>query len=140
MGSSDTKRHKGKGKGYKGWSKGYGKYDYQDDWRYETSNAQHDAAKTWGSTGSDFGRSTSRHNGGGKNESGSCRIKISNVPRGLNRRDVRDAFKECGPVKYSEMEGDVVFITFEDMASAKRAVATFDRGEMNGNVIYVTHH
>merc|ERR1712217_548259 len=75
-------------------------------------------------------------NGGG---GGSSRIRVSNVPRNLDWRNIKEAFEDNGRVTRCEVENGVAWITFESLIDAKKAVQTFDRGELNGQTIFVTH-
>lgn len=70
---------------------------------------------------------------------GSCRIRVSNVPKNLNWRDIKEAFEDNGRVTRCEVERGVAWVTFENPTDAKKAVQTFDRGELNGQTIFVTH-
>jgi len=70
---------------------------------------------------------------------GSCRIRVSNVPKNLNWRDIKEAFEDNGRVTRCEVERGVAWVTFENPVDAKKAVQTFDRGELNGQTIFVTH-
>lgn len=66
------------------------------------------------------------------------RIKVTNVPRDLDLRDIRDAFEtETGKVAQCEQEGRTVYMTFAFPGSAKKAIETFDKGELNGKTISV---
>lgn len=67
-----------------------------------------------------------------------ARIRVSNVPRDLDRRDILDAFQDHGRVLHCSVERGVALITFEDALEAKKAVKTFDRGQLNGQTIYVS--
>mmetsp|Transcript_83146 Transcript_83146/g.248083 ORF Transcript_83146/g.248083 Transcript_83146/m.248083 type:complete len:322 (+) Transcript_83146:1-966(+) len=68
-----------------------------------------------------------------------CRIRVSNVPRNLDWRDIKEAFEDNGRVTQCEVERGVAWITFSRPSDAKKAVQTFDRGELNGQTIFVTH-
>mmetsp|Transcript_126779 Transcript_126779/g.247077 ORF Transcript_126779/g.247077 Transcript_126779/m.247077 type:complete len:442 (-) Transcript_126779:147-1472(-) len=70
---------------------------------------------------------------------GSSRIRVSNVPKNLNWRDIKEAFEDNGRVERCEVERGVAWVTFANPLDAKKAVQTFDRGELNGQTIFVTH-
>jgi len=65
-------------------------------------------------------------------------IRVSNVPRSLDWRDIKDAFEDTGRVTQCEVERGVAYVTFDNAVDAKKAVQTFDRGELNGQTIFVT--
>merc|ERR1719329_154023 len=66
------------------------------------------------------------------------RIKVSNIPKTLDWRDLKNAFeKEAGPVERCELRMGEAMITFTRPQDARRAVETFDRGELNGRTIGV---
>lgn len=65
-------------------------------------------------------------------------IRVSNVPRDLDERDIQDAFEDIGRVLGCEVERGVAYVTFSSPQDAKTAVKTFDRGELNGQTIFVT--
>jgi len=105
-------------------------------------------ARTWGGSGSDWGsaaKSSARRvsndfsNTTRNSSSGSCRIRVSNVPKNLDWRDIKEAFEDNGRVTRCEVERGVAWVTFESSLDAKKAVQTFDRGELNGQTIFVTH-
>jgi len=67
------------------------------------------------------------------------RIKVTNVPRDLASRDIKDAFEaEAGKTVSCELDRGVAYLTFMRTADARKAVETFDRGELNGKTIAVT--
>lgn len=66
------------------------------------------------------------------------RIRVANVPRNLDTRDVKEAFEDVGTVVQCKVERGVAYVTFRSALVAKKAVQTFDRGELNGQTIYVT--
>lgn len=69
----------------------------------------------------------------------SKKIKVANIPRDLGMRDIREAFEaEAGRVEHCEMRGDTAYIEFGNAKDARKAVDTFDRGELNGRTIEVT--
>eukprot|EP00439_Symbiodinium_sp_Y106_P022866 s4273_g2.t2 len=65
-------------------------------------------------------------------------IRVCNVPKNLDDRDIQEAFEDIGRVTKCEVERGVAVITFANSAHAKKAVQTFDRGELNGQTIYVS--
>lgn len=65
-------------------------------------------------------------------------IRVMNVPRSLDCADIKEAFEDTGKVLKCEVERGVARVTFKNAADAKRAVNTFDRGELNGQTIFVT--
>lgn len=64
-------------------------------------------------------------------------VRVSNVPVELDKRDVKEAFEEIGKVTRCEVDRGVAMITFSSAADAKKAIQTFDRGELNGQTIFV---
>ncbi|CAK9043139.1 Hypothetical protein SCF082_LOCUS24712 [Durusdinium trenchii] len=62
------------------------------------------------------------------------------VPKNLEDRDIKKAFEDIGRVTKCEVEHGVAIITFANSSHAKKAVQTFDRGELNGQTIYVSVH
>lgn len=71
-------------------------------------------------------------------EPAGCRIKVTNVPLDLDRHDIKEAFEDRGRIVRCEVDRGVAMITFERAADAKQAVQTFDRGELNGQTIFVS--
>ncbi|CAK9043388.1 unnamed protein product [Durusdinium trenchii] len=67
-------------------------------------------------------------------------IRVCNVPKNLEDRDIQEAFEDIGRVTQCEVERGVAIITFANSSHAKKAVQTFDRGELNGQTIYVSVH
>eukprot|EP00931_Biecheleriopsis_adriatica_P035242 TRINITY_DN2028_c0_g1_i1.p1 TRINITY_DN2028_c0_g1~~TRINITY_DN2028_c0_g1_i1.p1 ORF type:complete len:455 (+),score=117.12 TRINITY_DN2028_c0_g1_i1:74-1438(+) len=65
-------------------------------------------------------------------------IRVCNVPKNLDHRDIKEAFEDIGRVTRCEVERGVATISFEKAADAKKAVQTFDRGELNGQTIFVS--
>lgn len=66
------------------------------------------------------------------------RVKVKNIPRDLEAQDIKEAFEaEAGKVARCELERGTAWITFVRHEDAKKAVQTFDRGELNGNIIAV---
>jgi len=64
---------------------------------------------------------------------------VKNIPLGLDSRDIRDAFQSAtGVVTSCKLSHDgTARISFDRPEDAKKAVATFDQGELNGNIISV---
>lgn len=67
-----------------------------------------------------------------------ARIKVTNVPSNLDWRDIKEAFEDVGNVIKCDVDRGVASIIFERAGDAKKAVQTFDRGELNGQTIYVS--
>merc|ERR1711924_332120 len=65
-------------------------------------------------------------------------VKVCNVPRDLDKRDIKEAFEDNGQVTDCTVERGVAMVTFANLVDAKKAVQTFDRGELNGQTIFVT--
>jgi len=71
--------------------------------------------------------------------SAGCRIKVTNVPRNLSNTDIQEAFEDVGIVKSCRLgTNGVAYITFNKAQDAKKAQTTFDRGELNNQMIYVS--
>jgi len=113
----------------------------------KSSQAERGRTANWG-TGSGWSRYLTGAAGGDvesvgsvrrSSMGGSCRIRVSNVPKNLNWRDIKEAFEDNGRVTRCEVERGVAWVTFENPVDAKKAVQTFDRGELNGQTIFVTH-
>jgi len=69
----------------------------------------------------------------------SKRIKVTNIPRDLDMYDIKDAFEaEAGKIVDCKMARGTAMITFGNAKDARKAVDTFDRGELNGKTIEVT--
>lgn len=66
------------------------------------------------------------------------KIKVTNIPRDLDMRDIKDAFEaEAGKIASCTMERGTAWIVFTNPKDAMKAVDTFDRGELNGKTITV---
>lgn len=65
------------------------------------------------------------------------KIRVSNVPKSLDEQEIREAFEDVGVVSKCSLDRGVAIIAFNNSSAAKKAVATFDRGELNGQTIYV---
>lgn len=67
------------------------------------------------------------------------RIKVTNVPRDLSERDIEEAFEqETGTVLKCILKDKTAYITFAKSEDARKAVANFDRGQLNGRTISAT--
>lgn len=75
----------------------------------------------------------------GRRPGAQATVRVSNVPRNLDWRDIKDAFQDIGRVVECEVERGVAYVIFDNAVDAKKAVQTFDRGELNGQTIFVTH-
>ncbi|CAE7586710.1 unnamed protein product [Symbiodinium natans] len=66
-------------------------------------------------------------------------IMVQNIPPGLDSRDIKDAFQSAtGTVNSCNLRKDgTARISFDRPEDAKKAVATFDHGELNGSIISV---
>lgn len=65
-------------------------------------------------------------------------IKVTNIPRDLDMQDIKDAFEaEAGRIAHCEMQRGTARIEFYNAKDARKAVDTFDRGELNGKTIEV---
>mmetsp|Transcript_46743 Transcript_46743/g.111165 ORF Transcript_46743/g.111165 Transcript_46743/m.111165 type:complete len:378 (-) Transcript_46743:98-1231(-) len=65
------------------------------------------------------------------------RIRVGNVPRNLDCYDLREAFQDVGRVNGCDVEAGTAYVWFDREIDAKKAVQTFDRGELNGQTITV---
>jgi len=69
----------------------------------------------------------------------SKQIKVKNIPHDLDWRDIKGAFEsEAGKISRCELERGTAWITFDRPEDARKAVETFDRGELNGKTIEVS--
>jgi len=69
----------------------------------------------------------------------SKQIKVKNIPHDLDWRDIKGAFEaEAGKIARCELDKGVAWITFQHAEDARKAVETFDRGELNGKTIEVS--
>lgn len=98
--------------------------------------------RSWGDTDADWtttpkGCAVKRNTGGGGAHNGH-RIRVANVPKNLDWREIKEAFEDSGRVVRCEVDRDIAWITFEDAKIAKKAVQTFDHGELNGQTIFVS--
>eukprot|EP00450_Noctiluca_scintillans_P001484 CAMPEP_0194504542 /NCGR_PEP_ID=MMETSP0253-20130528/29006_1 /TAXON_ID=2966 /ORGANISM="Noctiluca scintillans" /LENGTH=303 /DNA_ID=CAMNT_0039346951 /DNA_START=77 /DNA_END=988 /DNA_ORIENTATION=+ len=74
-----------------------------------------------------------------KSRSSAKRVKVTNIPRDLHQSDIGEAFEaEAGKVVSCELDRGTCWITFSRPEDARKAVETFDRGELNGKTIGVT--
>mmetsp|Transcript_11299 Transcript_11299/g.25971 ORF Transcript_11299/g.25971 Transcript_11299/m.25971 type:complete len:542 (+) Transcript_11299:67-1692(+) len=67
------------------------------------------------------------------------RVRVSNIPKDLDPRDIKDAFEsETGKIMSCITErGGVAWLSYTSEKAAQKAVETFNRGELNGNIIKV---
>jgi len=66
-------------------------------------------------------------------------IKVTNIPHDVNVQDIRDAFEqETGKITRCRLDRGTAWIAFQTSGAARKAVDTFDRGELNGQNIGVT--
>lgn len=136
-GGADYARGNGGGRGWDSWGSGAGP---DRDWR-----GPPEREPRWGTVTNGAARAAARPappvsrvgSGGGGGGTG-ARIKVSNVPRDLDQRDIREAFEDIGRVLSCEVARGTAWITFERAQDAKKAMMTFDRGELNGQTILVT--
>lgn len=93
-----------------------------------------------GGCGFSWGSPAKRSRAGAADDLAKCvRIKVTNVPRTLKARDIREAFEaEAGRTNRCELVNNVAWIHFYSAEDARKAVETFDRGELNGKTITVT--
>jgi len=65
-------------------------------------------------------------------------IKVTNIPRDVSMADLRDAFEaETGKITRCRLDRGTAWIAFQTSSMARKAVDTFDRGELNGQNIGV---
>jgi len=65
-------------------------------------------------------------------------IKVTNIPHDVNVQDIRDAFEqETGKITRCRLDRGTAWIAFQTSGAARKAVDTFDRGELNGQNIGV---
>jgi len=65
-------------------------------------------------------------------------VKVTGIPRDVQMRDIKEAFEaETGKIVSCRLERGTAWIAFTRAADAKKAIATFDRGELNGAIIGV---
>merc|ERR1712060_591728 len=66
-------------------------------------------------------------------------VKVTNIPKELKARDVREAFEsETGKIDKCELGRGTAKITFMRASDAVKAVDAFHKGELNGKIIQVT--
>lgn len=69
---------------------------------------------------------------------GVTKIKVTNIPKDVTDQDLRDAFEqETGKITRCRLQRGTAEISFSTAKAAKKAVDTFDRGELNGKTIRV---
>jgi len=130
------------------WAGGYNDYGgSSSSWRMEGSWEQRERSPRGGERGgmrSAGGERFNERRPRGKDERSYGhvnRIKVTNVPRDLGARDIKHAFEaEAGKTTSCELDGKrgVAYLTFAFPEDARKAVETFDRGELNGKTITVT--
>mmetsp|Transcript_34775 Transcript_34775/g.75578 ORF Transcript_34775/g.75578 Transcript_34775/m.75578 type:complete len:402 (-) Transcript_34775:9-1214(-) len=130
-----------------GWSSGASRKRGIDD-RWEAADAGHGrggGSRPGGAVGGSSGVWTSTVKRGRFDDGPSERdrseksVKVTNIPTDLDWRDIKGAFEnEAGKILRCEMEKGTAWITFEKASDARKAVDTFDRGELNGRTIEVT--
>mmetsp|Transcript_19724 Transcript_19724/g.35422 ORF Transcript_19724/g.35422 Transcript_19724/m.35422 type:complete len:437 (+) Transcript_19724:3-1313(+) len=65
-------------------------------------------------------------------------VKVTNIPRDLEMQDIKDAFEqETGRITRCKMDRGTAWIAFSRPEHARKAVDTFDMGELNGQTIGV---
>jgi len=65
-------------------------------------------------------------------------VKVTNIPRDVNMQDIREAFEqETGKITRCRLDRGTAWIAFNKPQDARKAVETFDRGELNGQTIGV---
>merc|ERR1712187_94308 len=65
-------------------------------------------------------------------------VKVTNIPKELKARDVREAFEsETGKIVSCELGKGTAIITFSNGGDARKAVEAFHKGELNGKIISV---
>jgi len=126
----------GSATGGSGWTRSRG---YNND-AAEASSFARRPMKT--SNENESAKASSRTGGGSGGSGGTTgnqsRIKVANIPKDLDWRDIKEAFEDTGKVMRCDLEKGVAWVTFDTVLDAKEAVKTFDRGELNGQTIFVT--
>lgn len=85
------------------------------------------------------GTKRSRYDDDAPPERPSKQIKVKNIPHNLDWRDIKSAFEaEAGKISRCELDNGTAWITFLRPEDARKAVDTFDRGELNGKTIEVS--
>lgn len=65
-------------------------------------------------------------------------IKVTGIPRDVNMQDIKDAFEaETGKIARCRLDRGSAWIAFTRASDARKAIETFDRGELNGATIGV---
>jgi len=71
-------------------------------------------------------------------EDDATNVEVSNIPLDLTTADIRYAFEtQAGEILSCRLDRGVALIRFRRFEAARRAVDTFDRGELNGRRIQV---
>lgn len=69
---------------------------------------------------------------------GTKSVKVTNIPRDVNMQDIKDAFEsETGKIARCRLDRGTAWIAFQRPSDARKAIDTFDRGELNGQTIGV---
>jgi len=65
-------------------------------------------------------------------------VKVTNIPRDVTMEDIKEAFEaETGRITRCRLDRGTAWIAFTRHEDAKKAIDTFDRGELNGKQIGV---
>jgi hypothetical protein len=65
-------------------------------------------------------------------------VKVTNIPRDVNVNDIKEAFQQdTGNIVRCRLEKGTAWIAFSRASDARKAVETFDKGELNGKTIGV---
>lgn len=65
-------------------------------------------------------------------------VKVTNIPWDLEHQDIKDAFEaETGKIIRCKLDRGTAWIAFSKPEHARKAVDTFDHGELNGQTIGV---
>lgn len=122
-------------------------------WSGGGRRAENDSSDRWTSSGrtavvdrweaeeprrsSTWGAQKRRHEDSAQ-QSPAKQIKVKNIPMDLDWRDIKGAFEaEAGKIDRCELNKGTAWITFTRPEDARKAVETFDRGELNGKTIGV---
>jgi len=98
-----------------------------------------EAEEPRGRGGSTWSSQKRRHEDDSPPERPTKSIKVKNIPHDLDWRDIKGAFEaEAGKILRCELEKGTAWITFVRPEDARKAVETFDRGELNGKTIEVS--
>ena len=132
------KGSKGKGKGWDERSAGYD--SYSDGWS-TSYGGQWDAAPGRPSTRQrdSFASSGIRPKLTASSQSQGYKISISNLPKGLSKADLEEAFAACGAVNNVTIKPQFGqgFVWFKKERDADAACKTYNGGDLNGYKIKV---